>query len=253
MIVKQHNLSITSFRSLVLILLLAFSLVATASTMATAENKSIYTTKKHQVTFEPPQGRQPGQTVGGASRGGQCPLDVGPNLPFTPLLPVGSPALTMKTHPSFMVYLPETSATQALLSVKDAAENYDYQAIMPISDRSGIVSLTIPDDAPALEVNHEYQWSLVLMCDNQLRPDSPVIQGDVMRVATSGYLTDKLAQANLLESAALYGEEGIWYDALTSMAQLKTAHPEDQDLAVNWQNLLSSVGLDQIARAEFVE
>lgn len=236
-----------------MILLLAGSFVASVSTIAAAENKSIYTTKKHQVTFEPPQGNQPRQTVGGASRGEQCPADVGPNLPFTSLLPKGSPALTMEAYPSLMVYLPPTSATKALLSVKDATENYDYQVIMPISDRSGIVSLTIPHDAPALEINHEYQWSLALMCDNQLRPDSPVVQGDVMRVAVNSSLTDQLAQANLLESAALYGKEGIWYDTLSSLAKLKMSQPQDQEIAANWQNLLSSVGLDQIARAEFVE
>lgn len=253
MIIKHNILSITTSKSLGLILLLALSFVAIDSNIATAENKSVYTTKKHQVTFEPPQGSKPVQTVGGASRGGQCPRDVGPNLPFTPVLPVGSPALTMEAHPSLMVYLPETSATSVLLSVKDAGENYDYQAIMPISDRSGIISLTIPDDAPALEVNHEYQWSLVLMCDNQLRPDSPVIQGDVMRVTANSYLRDKLAQSDLLESAALYGKEGIWYDALASLAKLKSTSPTDQDIAANWQNLLSSVGLEEVATAQFIE
>jgi hypothetical protein len=255
MIIKQNILSITSSRSLALILLLALSFVATESNIATAENKSIYTTKKHQVTFEPPQGSKPGQTVGGASRGGQCSLDsmMLEDLPFTPLLPMDSKALTTESHPTLMVYQPKTSATKALLSVKDATENYDYQAIMPISDRSGIISLTIPNDAPALEVNHEYQWSLVLMCDNQLRPDSPVVQGDVMRVAANSYLTDKLAQSDLLESAALYGKEGIWYDTLASLAKLKSTSPKDQDIAASWENLLSSVGLEEVARAEFVE
>jgi len=253
MIIKQNILSITSFRSLASILLLALSFVATESNIATAENKSVYTTKKHQVTFEPPQGSKPVQTVGGASRGGQCPPDAGQNLSFMPLLPVGSAALTMEAHPSFMVYLPETSATRVLLSVKDAGENYDYQTILPISDRSGIITMTIPDDAPALEVNHEYQWSLVLMCDNQLRPDSPVAQGDVMRVEANSYLTDKLAQSDLLESAALYGKEGIWYDTLATLAKLQSISPKDQDIAANWQNLLSSVGLEEVATAEFVE
>ena len=239
--------------SLSLVCLLAIS-VAGCSTVVKAQNKSVYTNKKHQVTFEPPKGTKPAQTVGGASRGEQCFLDSKEQgLPLTPLLPIGSPSLTMESHPTLLVYVPETSATKALLSVRDASEDYDYQTTMPISDRAGIVSLTLPDDAPALDVNREYKWSLILMCDNKLRPDSPVAQGDVMRVSADSYIINKLAQADLIESAAIYANAGVWYDTVSSLAKLKTTNPKDSNIASNWFDLLNSVGLENVAKAEIVE
>ena len=241
-------------KSLSLVCLLALSLAGSWSTVAKAQNKSVYTNKKHQVTFEPPQGTRPAKTVGGASRGEQCPLDsMEQKLPLIPLLPTGSRSLTMESHPTLLVYIPETSATKALFSVRDADEDYDYQTIMPIGDRAGIVSLTLPNDAPALDINHEYKWSLILMCDNKLRPDSPVVQGDVMRVTADSYVTSKLAQADSLESAVIYGNAGIWYDTVSTLAKLKANNPKDSSINSSWSSLLNSVGLEQIAKAEFVE
>ena len=235
-------------------LLLALSLVGSSSTMAKAQNKSIYTSKRHLITFQPPEGSRPRQTVGGASRGEQCPLDsMEQDLSLTPLLPSGSPSLTMESRPTFMVYVPQTSATSALLSIRDADEDYDYQTMVSIGNRAGIVSVSVPEDAPALDVNHEYQWSLILMCDNKLRPDSPVAKGDIMRIADNGYLNAKLAKANKLESAAIYGSAGLWYDTLSSLAELKSSNPKDTDISANWESLLASVGLSNVAKAEFVE
>lgn len=248
------NRNVLLLKSLLLVFPLAFSLLGIVSTRATAQNKSIYTNKKHQVTFKAPKGTKPKQTVGGASRGEQCPLDsMNQKSLFTPLLPIGSRSLTVESHPTLLVHIPNTSATTALLSVRDANEDYDYQTMMPIGDRAGIVSLTLPDDAPALDVNQEYQWSLILLCDNKLRPDSPIVQGDIMRISTNSYLNDKLARADLLESAILYASEGVWYDTVSSMAKLKTANPQNRTIDSSWQGLLESVGLEDIAKAEFVE
>ena len=233
---------------------IALILLSLLSPGVVAQNKSIYTNKKNLVTFEPPKGDKPQQTTGGASRGEQCPLNARDlELPITPLLPSASKALTVKSHPTLMVYLPETSATTALFSVRDEAEDYDYQTVLPISDRAGIVSLTLPDNAPALNVDREYQWSLILMCDGKLRPDSPVAQGYVTRVKEDGNLTQKLSQNNSLEEAIVYGKAGLWYDTVASLAELKIAQPENNTIAYNWENLLQQVGLEKVAKAEFVE
>jgi hypothetical protein len=243
-----------SLISLFLSLLMAGSLSITFSTGVQAENKSNHTTQKQQVTFEPPQGSKPQTTVGGASRGGQCPMDTEhQDLPLTPLLPAANPALTAESHPTLLVYVPKSSATTALLIVKDTNEEYDYQTQVSIGDRPGIVSLTLPNDAPALNVNQEYQWSLVLMCDGKLRPDSPVAQGDIKRVVIDSNLTQKLTTADLLESAAIFGQAGLWYDTITALSQVKIAQSENVQIASTWENLLKTSGLSNIAKAEFVE
>jgi hypothetical protein len=152
-----------------------------------------------------------------------------------------------------LVYIPQTSASNAMLTVRDANEDYDYQTIVSLtSDRAGIVSLTLPEDAPDLTVDREYQWSLILMCDNKLRPDSPVTQGNIKRV-TADSSGNEVGHPGSLESAAKYGKAGIWYDTAATLAQLKIAQPSNSEIAFNWENLLQEVGLAKVAKAEFVE
>ena len=233
---------------------IALPLLGTLSLGAQAQNKSIYTNKKNQVTFKPPKGDKPQHTVGGASRGEQCPLDARTSdLPITPLIPTAAQALTVKSHPTILVYLPETSAEKAYFAMRDESEDYDYQTILPISDNAGIVSLTLPKDAPDLSVDREYQWSLVLMCEGKLRPDSPITTGSIKRVASTSDMARKLPEVNLFEDAAMFAQAGIWYDSVAALAQLKMTQPNDKLVSANWQNLLATVGLEKVAKAEFVE
>lgn len=226
----------------------------TLATSAQAQNKSSNKVQKLQVTFDPPKGNKPQYTVGGASRGKRCPIySEDKDFPLTPLVPENSPALTIESHPTLLAYIPKSSATHALLRIKDAEEEYDYQASVPISDRGGIMSFTLPTDAPALDINKEYQWSLVLMCDNQLRPDSPVIQGDIKRVHIDSNMAQELSQADLLKSASIYGKAGLWYDAINIVAHLKVTRPQDSEVSITWENLLKTAGLDNVAKAKFVE
>ena len=230
-------------KSLPVITLLSCSIVSSLSTAVQAE-----------ITFEPPKTDRPVQSSGGASRGSQCDLDAhNLEIPITPLLPTTQQGFTVASHPTLLVYVPQTTATKALFALRDETEEYDYQTVLPISDRSGVISLQLPQSAPDLEIGKDYQWSLVLMCDNQLRPDSPVAQGYITRVKPEFQLNKQLQVANELESAALYGEAGIWYETVATLAKLKAAKPQDNKVSATWEQFLISVGLQDIAKAQLVE
>ncbi len=53
-----------------------------------------------------------------------------------------------------------------------------------------------------------------------------MIQGQIQRVEMTPSLSDRLKNANPLETAALYGEAGIWYETVATLAQL-TANIRD--------------------------
>ena len=217
--------------------------------IARENSNSAYTTPS-KVTFNPPAGDKPKTSRAGASRSiGECINQAeNSNLPLAPLLPVSAQGLTVASHPTVLAYLPQTSAKQVLFSWRDENNNDHYQTILPIDNQGGAISLTLPEDAPPLEVGKNYQWALAIMCDGRLQPDSPMIQGQIRRVALEATLSDRLKNANLLESAAIYGEAGIWYETVATLAKLKTAQPGDQNLASNWQDLLTSVGLEKISQ-----
>ncbi len=203
-----------------------------------------------KVTFNPPAGDQPKTTQAGASRSiGAC-INQAENsdLPFAPLLPVSNRALTATAYPTVLAYLPPTTAQKLFFSWRDENNKDHYQTILPLNNRGSVISLTLPEDAPPLEVGKNYQWSLAIMCDGRLQPDSPIIQGQIQRVALESSISDRLKTADPLETAVIYGEAGIWYETVATLAQLKTAEPENQSLAANWSELLNSVGLEKISQ-----
>lgn len=208
-----------------------------------------------KVTFNPPAGGKPQTSTGGASRSiGQC-INQAENsdLPLTPLLPTETQGLTVASHPTILAYLPQTSAQQIFFSWQDEHNEEHYQTILPIENKAGIISLTLPENAPPLQVGKNYQWAIALMCGGRLQPDSPMIQGQIQRVEMTSSLSERLKNANALETAAFYGEAGIWYETVATLAQLQLAQPNDSNLTTNWKELLSSVGLEKVAESSLLE
>lgn len=227
---------------------LKLMLLAGLPTLVQAQSASVIpSTTVASVTFEPAGDEQPDDTAGGASRdGGICSQDaqVGPSV--TPLRPATDSELTVAEHPTFFVYVPQTSANKALFVLKDEAENYYYEKTISISRTAGIVSFKLPDDAPALEIGKTYQWSFVVICGEAIRPDNPGVEGRIQRVAANPALS-QLKSLSPVQRAALYGKNGIWYDTVTSLAEQRRSQPNDLTLAATWEKLLKSVGLEAIA------
>lgn len=44
--------------------------------------------------------------------------------------------------------------------------------------------------------------------------------------------------------------EGIWYETISILAQLREEQPEDSNLFSIWETVLTSVGLESLAQAE---
>ncbi len=204
-----------------------------------------------KVTFDPPTEDMPRRTTGGASRTiSQCVNQLEhEDISFSALLPASTQGLTAASHPTILAYLPETDAQKVFFSWRDENDQDHYQAILPITNRSGIISLNLPENAPPLEVGKNYQWAIAIMCNDRLQPDSPMVQGQVKRVELASAIQSRLDNDISLNNAAIYGETGLWYETVATLAQLKKAQPNNQNLALNWSNLLSSVGLAEVAEA----
>lgn len=233
--------------SLKLILMASLPIGAQAQSIDTTSGDSFPSNAIASVTFDPPGNGKPKDTVGGASRdAGICPQDaVNPGPAVTPVMPSNEQALTMAEHPTFFVYIPQTTAQKAMFVVRDDNEDYYYKTTLPIPTKAGVISFKLPADAPALKSGKNYKWSFVLMCSAEIRPDSPWVEGEIQRIEpNSGRTLDNLSP---LERAAIYGKNGIWYDTITSLAEERRSQPDNVTLAANWENLLKSVGLGAIA------
>ncbi|AFZ34823.1 protein of unknown function DUF928 [Stanieria cyanosphaera PCC 7437] len=213
------------------------------------------TSTRLKVIFTPPAENKPQTTIKGATRNnGQC-LEQTENVavPFTPLLPITNQGLTIAAHPTLLFYLPKTSAQKVFFSWHDEDSESYYQTVISLNGKSGIISLTFPKKSPPLEIGKTYKWSLAIMCNNRLQSDNPMVQGKIKRVKLESILGQSLKDANSLESAVLYGKAGIWHETITTLAQSVVAQPEDKNLAQTWKELLTSVGLEEVAQVPLVK
>jgi len=197
----------------------------------------IWITAGNAITFKPPGDDAPTTSTGGASRsGGSC---VASNAEFSPVVPKTNSGLTLSAHPTVYAYIPETTAKKAFFSIEDENTNHLYQTTIDLPASSGVIGIKIPDSA-SIKTSKNYKWSLVMICGEYLEPDSPSVNAWIRR----------LEQAELPVSESLVSKlatKGIWYDAISELAQLRNAQPENSQLTRSWIELLQSGGLEAIA------
>jgi hypothetical protein len=207
-----------------------------------------------KVLFKPPaSNKKPDRTIGaGVRQGTTCrknttaPLQAESSptkLPLMALVPTPvSGGLTLAERPSFWVYLPFTNAKQVVLSLKEEGMKSHSQTFFPVEGVSGLKQLTLPPTVPPLAMNKTYQWAVVLVCGERAGPNDPMITAWIRRVELSG----PLKQGTALEQASWYAEQGIWYDALSALAQVQPSSTNAQELRGIWVDFLRSAGLESI-------
>jgi Domain of Unknown Function (DUF928) len=250
------------FKLITVGLLLIFSQAAFAAPSPTksAVKKSRTITR---VIFRPPlSNKRPDRTTGAGTRNGQwcqksTPSTTGNNLPLMALVPMQqsggsalSGGLTLSERPTFWVYLPANSAKQVVLNIQEQEETRQgnriestfkphSQTFFTTNGASGLMSLTPSETSPPLTIGKTYIWAMVLVCE-KVHPDNPVVTAWVHRVAPPGTLKPETT----LAQASWYGGQGLWYDALTTLAQAKPVNTPD--LSDTWNNFLKSGELEPI-------
>lgn len=205
--------------------------------------------------FQPnSRNRAPLRAAGGASRLGSYQLDPsivassGPAAMMA-LLPQSYYGTTLSERPTILVYLPASTAQEAVFSLKDEAGKSLYEMTMPISNEAGVRAITLPEMAPALEVGKNYQWFIALKVDGRLNPSTPYVDGWIQRIEPTAELAAALKQGDAFARAATLGRNGVWYDCVATLAALRAGQPNSDTFAKEWNELLSSVNLKEIGEA----
>jgi hypothetical protein len=168
------------------------------------------------------------------------------------LLPSSFYGTTVSGHPTILVYLPASTAEQAIFSLKDEEKNLVYQMTIPISGNAGIVSIQLPETAPALEVDKSYQWYVALQLDASLSPNSPFVDGWIKRITPDAKLSEALTGKSPMEQSSILAANGVWYDTAGILARLKMNSATDEGIAKEWKELLDSVQLSDLLSASIV-
>jgi hypothetical protein len=196
---------------------------------------------------------RPRRRTGAATRGGQC-------IELIPLIPTykekcspnqqatGDSSelplfLTTAKHPTFFFYIPQIPQEEELLfELKDQSGNILYELTFNPPQKPGIVSVSFPISKAPLKVNQEYRWSILVDSD---RGDEDYPEGLIKREETNPELAKNLKAASPLEGVALYAENGYWEDSLRTIVDLRRQRPQDEEINIEWGNLLETVNLEE--------
>ncbi|HCV29324.1 MAG TPA: hypothetical protein DGO89_03215 [Microcoleaceae bacterium UBA9251] len=225
--------------------------------------KSAPIVSSQNVNFKPPNVTAPGNRQGATHRGPKCPAD----LSITPLIPESNVGLTLSQSPTLFAYVSH-AGTQVQFSLITEKETKDpdevvYETAFKV-DNAGIIAVTIPAAAgnkQLMEVGKRYQWSLAVACspgentgENMGdRSNDLFVTGSVERIETQPSLKNDLANPDPMARLSVYAKNGIWYETVATLAEMRRKTPDDAQLTAEWTQLLQSQKLDSIANQPLVQ
>jgi Domain of Unknown Function (DUF928) len=210
--------------------------------------------KSEQLTKNTQDGTSRGRPTrrrGTGSRNGECEAV---NMRLTALVPSNNVSLGIEEHPTFLLFIPYrfNQIDKGEFSLQDEANKDIYRTFFKVSEKPGIVSVSIPSTIPPLEVNKNYRWHLKLYCNNGTnqvaREPSDFVFGWMRRVALKPELASQLKGVNTPQGRInFYKQNGIWQSALTEIAKLRVTQPQNTAFINEWVNLLKGMGLEDLA------
>ena len=199
----------------------------------------------------------PGRREGGGTRG-ECLR--GKRL--TAIVPQSNKGKTISEHPTFFVYVPASlqswadTLKGAEFGIEDENGNEIYSDVVALPSDYGIVSVSIPSssDTPKLEVGKHYTWYFHVICDWENNPldrsSIHYVESRIQRVEASDELARGLKEKSARDRVEMYGEKGMWFDLLKTLAELRRDHPGDLLLAAEWARLFRN---EQVQLSDLAE
>lgn len=224
------------------LLALTFSVWPQLMQKAAANMPSVLEQEASLVTYNPPNLGAPGETSDGGSRGcGDLLIALQPSR--------YNWGETADTHPTLWIHT--SSAAQPLelsISEEDTQEPLYQTTFRPV-DHSGFSRYVLPYDATSLALDTPYRWQVTQVCPSA-NDDYLEVEGVIVRRAISEELQAALNQAAPRGRVILLASNGLWYDALEALAELRLANETDETLAADWRSLLQDVQLDDSPKIE---
>ena len=188
-------------------------------------------------SYKPPSRGAPAGRVGMGTRGIVRPPQIWALAPEH----IG---LTTREQPSLYWY--STKSMSARIELV-AINNRDTKTILEESVGSsaspGIQRIDLARYGIRLRPGIEYRWSLSSETDPKQRSNN----GWIRRVDPGSGLAKRIEATPVTGHAAIYAEEGIWYDAIATASELIEQSPGDIALRTQRAALLEQVGLKEAA------
>jgi hypothetical protein len=178
--------------------------------------------------------------------------DYQPPIGLTALMPSSNIGVTLAEYPTFFFYVPDVNLEgvegEFILRNQDDQEIYKEIVTLHAGDSIVRVELAPSPALPPLEIGKSYYWIFSLLLDKIDRSSNTDVAGWIKRVESNSAIKNQLVAATDKAQPAIYASNGIWYEALTTLAKLRCASPHDATILSNWTSLLQQVELSAIAK-----
>lgn len=177
-----------------------------------------------------------------------------PPIRLTALVPNSNFGTTVAEYPKFFFYIPDADVAgleaQFILFNEKDEEIYNKIITLKAKDSDSIISIDLSGSPsfPPLEVGKTYSWGFSISFDKTDHSSDPYVNGSITRVEANSEIKGILEKTLVPKQPGVYAANGIWYEALASLAQLRCTNPNDATIASDWQSLLQQVGLPEIAK-----
>ncbi len=223
---------------------------------------------RREVSGPAPRGRY----RGGGSRSGGSQICPATPVPLTALVPfqetyekgrenlppmVNVWGYTSRDRPTFWVYVPYANRQipAKFTLEEEATGNLLYETAVTLPTQAGILGIPLPATAPALKSGSRYRWYFTVSCKaggaTAAASDNLNVEAVVVRDALPPAIARQLTADPALPNAIAYAQNGFWYDALTTLAQLRQQNPQDATLTTAWKDLLAGIATTPAARQNF--
>jgi hypothetical protein len=184
-------------------------------------------------------------------------------------------ARTAAERPKIWFYNPYNPASIDSIEfvLQDDQDNDVYRTGVSIPQQVGVIGVQIPKTVASLKLGKLYHWYFKVKGNDAVckrtatTPKTPqlsnakpadstptmvYVDGWIERVALPKTLSDRLKQATPQQQAALYGENGFWYDAITALAETQLTRSNNAAIKTDWNTLLQDGGLEKLSAQPLV-
>ncbi len=190
----------------------------------------------------------PKKSAGGGTRSDDqtCLTNEENETPLVALMPNReNKAKTATDTPTFYGYIPPTTATQGEFVLVDENNKEVYYTRFSLPSTPGIIKLEIPETVNLQP--GDYTWSLMIICDSRYRNRDKYVEGSLEYIPSTPGLENQIKDKPSLAKAEVYANESLWFETLDTVAKIKEENPQE------WQELLSSVGLEMLVEVPMID
>lgn len=256
----RQTLSIASLASCFSLFFYSYPLLAATQRLSSHKSKLFYQQenllkcgyKKKEINLKFPVLNISGKLEQQGNRVGDVDARCGeyqPPIPLTALMPASNIGTTIAEHPTLLFYVPDADleGVQGELVIYKDKQTKLYNKTVPVKASDSIISIEIADLPSPLEVGKSYFWEFNLILDGMDRGQDVVVSGWIKRIAPNSTLKHKIDSSLPQQQPVIYATNGIWYEAVNSLAKLHCSSPDDSTITSNWKSLLQQVGLPEIS------